>query len=98
MLNDESKKRELVYAGEARIAVSKYTPIQMEYFHRDSSLRVSFYIQCYTKEGFVVDASLQRLMNTDDAVVNEKIFDEDETDEMPGVCFLNDYCKTFFFS
>lgn len=80
MVNVESGKRELIYAGEARVVVSKYTPIHMEYVHKDSSLRISFYVQRYTNEGFAVDASLQKLMNTD-AEANENIFDDEKADD-----------------
>lgn len=80
LLNEETNKRELVYAGEARVVVSKYTPIQMDYFHKDDSLRINFYIQRYTKDGFVVDSSLQKLMNTD-VEANENIFNEFSDEE-----------------
>ena len=68
-------KRRKVYDGEARVAFSDYTEMRFEYMHKDSSLHVHYYIQRYTKEGFVVDVSLQKLMNTDN-FVNENIFDE----------------------
>ena len=76
LVNKKSRKRELMYAGEARVVVSKYTPIQCEYSYKNNYLRVNFYIQRYTRDNFVVDTSLQKLMNTN-LEVNENIFDED---------------------
>ena len=76
--NPESKKYELQYNGEARVVVSKYTPIRFDYESKNNCLRVNFYVQRYTKENFVVDTSLQKLMNTDAEVDENRIMDEDE--------------------
>lgn len=77
-LNSESKKYELEYNGEARVVVSKYTPIRFDYEYKNNCLRVNFYVQRYTKENFVVDTSLQKLMNTDAEVNKNIVMDEDE--------------------
>ena len=53
----------LVYAGESKVVVTKYTPIKLDYFHNTNHVKVFFYIQRYTADGFVVDAAVQLLMN-----------------------------------
>jgi hypothetical protein len=62
-LNIETGKLEQAYAGHAKVAVSNYTPIRFEYNYNTNQIRINFYIQRYTDEGFVVDASIQQLMN-----------------------------------
>ena len=59
----ETGKREQMYAGHAKVAVSKYTPIRLEYNYGNNHMRINFYIQRYTDEGFVVDTAVQQLMN-----------------------------------
>ena len=55
-------KTKLSYAGESNV-VSINTPIRMKYFHNINHLKVSYYIQRYNAEGFVVDTAVQSLVN-----------------------------------
>ena len=55
-------KTKLSYAWESNV-VSINTPIRMKYFHNINHLKVSYYIQRYTPEGFVVDTAVQSLVN-----------------------------------
>ena len=56
-------KTKLSYVGESNVVVSINTPIRMKYFHNLNNLKVSFYIQRYTAESFVVDAAVQSVVN-----------------------------------
>ena len=65
-LNEQTKKNDLALQGSAEVVVSKNTPIQLTYKHDDNNLRITFYIQRYTADGYAVDASLQALMNQEE--------------------------------
>lgn len=59
------KKMLSVYNGRSVIAVTSITPLCMDYCMKKETLTISFYIQRYTSDDFVLDTSLQALMNQD---------------------------------
>lgn len=63
VLDEVTNKRTIKVHGSAEVVVTKNTPISLDYTFKTETLRINFYIQRYTNEGFVVDASLQALMN-----------------------------------
>ena len=56
-------KTESVYNGRSTIAVTESTPFCMNYAMKTQRVTVTFYIQRYTAEDFVLDLSLQAQMN-----------------------------------
>ena len=56
-------KSESVYNGRSTIVVTESTPFCMNYAMKTQPVTVTFYIQRYTAEHFVLDSSLQALMN-----------------------------------
>ena len=56
-------KTESVYNGRSVIVVTESTPFCMSYAMKTQRVTVTFYIQRYTAEHFVLDSSLQALMN-----------------------------------
>ena len=56
-------KTESVYNGRSAIVVTESTPFCMNYAMKTQRVTVTFYIQRYTAEHFVLDSSLQALMN-----------------------------------
>ncbi|KAJ7365212.1 hypothetical protein OS493_007864 [Desmophyllum pertusum] len=56
-------KTESVYNGRSAIVVTESTPFCMNYAMKKQRVTVTFYIQRYTAEHFVLDSSLQALMN-----------------------------------
>ena len=56
-------KTESVYNGRSTIVVTESTPFCMNYAMKTQRVTVRFYIQRYTAEHFVLDSSLQALMN-----------------------------------
>lgn len=56
-------KTESVYNGRSTIVVTESTPFCMNYAMKTQPVTVTFYIQRYTAELFVLDSSLQVLMN-----------------------------------
>ena len=56
-------KTESVYNGRSAIVVTGSTPFCMNYAMKAQRVTVTFFIQRYTAEHFVVDSSLQALMN-----------------------------------
>ena len=57
-------KTESIYNGKSTIVVTESTPFCMSYDMKTQRVIVTFYIQRYTAEHFVIDSSLQALMNT----------------------------------
>ena len=55
------------FKGSAEVVCTKNTPIQLEYNYELKRLTVTFYIQRYQENGFVIDSSLQKLMNESSA-------------------------------
>lgn len=51
------------YNGCAEVVFSIHTPLRLDYCYETSKVQVSFYIQRYDKDDFVLDSSLQRIMN-----------------------------------
>lgn len=56
-------KTESVYNGRSAIVVTESTPFCMNYAMKTQHVRVTFFIQRYTAEHFVVHSSLHALMN-----------------------------------
>ena len=56
-------KVEFLYKGRSSVVVSNNTPLTFDYNLKSQKVAVTFYIQRYTPEDFVVDSSLQNLMN-----------------------------------
>ena len=56
-------KTESVYSGRSTIVVTESTPFCLNYAMKTQRVTVTFYIQRYTAEHFVLDSSLQALMN-----------------------------------
>jgi len=59
------KIQKMVYAGCAKVVVSLYTPIKLDYIESSQKLTVSFFIQRYDSKDYAIDKSLQALMNQD---------------------------------
>lgn len=51
------------YNGRSVVVVTSTTPLCLDYNLSQETVNVSFYVQRYTAEDFVTDASLQALMN-----------------------------------
>jgi len=62
---NENQVQKMVYAGCAKVVVSEYTPIKIDYSQTSQKLTVSFFIQRYDSNDFAIDKSLQALMNQD---------------------------------
>ena len=58
-----TRKRELAYDGQAVVAVTEETPIRLEYDCKTNIVKITFFIQRYTAEGFAVDSTVQALVN-----------------------------------
>ena len=58
-----SNKKLSKFKGSSEIACTMNTPIRLEYNYESKRLTASFYIQRYNENGFVIDSSLQKLMN-----------------------------------
>ncbi|PFX29268.1 hypothetical protein AWC38_SpisGene5981 [Stylophora pistillata] len=56
-------KTESVYSGRSTVVVTESTPFCLNYAMKTQRVTVTFYIQRYTAEHFVLDSSLQALMN-----------------------------------
>ena len=52
-----------VYNGKSVVVITSTTPFSMDYNTVKELLTISFYVQRYTADDFVVDSSLQALMN-----------------------------------
>ena len=70
--NEETGKFELMYSGHAKVPVSLYTPIKFDYDLSNNHMRVTFYIQRYSEEGFAVDSAVQQLINQEMVDTNEE--------------------------
>ena len=68
-MNDETGKCELMNSGHAKVPVSMYTPIRFEYDCGTNIVRINFYIQRYTEDGHIVDATVQQLVNQEVDIV-----------------------------
>lgn len=53
-----------MYNGRSMVAVTSITPLCMDYCTKKEVVTISFYVQRYTKDDFVIDSSLQALMNS----------------------------------
>ena len=51
-----------VYKGRSAVAISQTTPFCFGYNLKNQKVTVTFYIQRYTAQDFVIDSSLQSLM------------------------------------
>jgi len=60
---NEKGKMSSSYKGRSAIVVSNTTPFIFDYNFKKQKVTVTFYIQRYTSDDFVVDSSLQSLMN-----------------------------------
>ena len=52
-----------VYKGRSAVAISQTTPFCFDYNLKNQKVTVTFYIQRYTAQDFVIDSSLQSLMS-----------------------------------
>lgn len=52
-----------VFNGRSIVAVTGTTPLCMDYCTEKEVVTIPFYVQCYTKDDFAIDSSLQALMN-----------------------------------
>lgn len=52
-----------LYNGKSTVVVTSYTPLCLDYHTGKELVTVTFYVQRYTADDFVVDSSLQALMN-----------------------------------
>jgi len=60
---DTSGKLASMYKGRSAVVVSPGTPFILDYNLKNQKVTVTFYIQRYTAKDFVIDSSLQSLMN-----------------------------------
>ena len=58
-----TRKRELAYDGQATVAVTEETPICLVYDCKTNIVKLTFFIQRYTAEGFAVDSTVQAQVN-----------------------------------
>ena len=60
---DKNAKMRSVYKGRSAVAISQTTPFCFDYNLKNRKVTVTFYIQRYTAQDFVIDSSLQSLMS-----------------------------------
>ena len=60
---DKNGKIRSVYKGRSAVAISQTTPLCFDYNFKNQKVTVTFYIQRYTAQDFVIDSSLQSLMS-----------------------------------
>ena len=60
---DKNANMRSVYKGRSAVAISQTTPFCFDYNLKNRKVTVTFYIQRYTAQDFVIDSSLQSLMS-----------------------------------
>lgn len=57
------EKQRSVYDGRSAVVVTEHTPLCLDYCTSKEVVNIIFYVQRYTKDDFVIDSTLQALMN-----------------------------------